>query len=132
MAKSQPRNDAISRTQSLLSGLQESLNGDSQLRAELSDDLEAISAGSNDHLGELLDVTSSIEDSVNELLCDLSTLQSALDIYGIAGSSCQRGGFDLSEAVSVFSKLLPDHRDWDNRLHQLFTRLHSMKRSIAH
>ena len=130
MAKNQQ--NAVSRTQSIISGIQSGLDDNSDLRAELSEELEAIEIGSNGHLLHLLEVVSDIEDEVNMLLCDLETIASAMEIYSVAGSSCQRGEFHLSDIVSVVSKLLPDHSDWDRRLHQHFTRLHAMKRGLAH
>lgn len=118
--------------QSLIKNLQSQLDTDDELRASLSDDLDAIEVGSNSHLEQLLEVASEIEDDINELLCDLETAQSAMDIYLIAGSACPRGEFHLSDITTVFLKLLPKSREWDNRLHQQFTRLHSMKRGLAH
>lgn len=130
MARSKP--EAGSKTQSLIQNLQSQLDADGDLRASLSDDLESIEAGSNTHLEQLLEVVSEIEDNINVLLCDLETAQSAIEVYSIAGLSCQRGEIHLSNIVAVFSKLLPDHTDWDRCLHQQFTRLHAMKRGLAH
>lgn len=130
MAKNQQ--NTVSRTQSIISGIQSGLDNNSDLRAELSEELAAIELGSNGHLLHLLEVVSDIEDEVNLLLCDLETIASAMEIYSIAGASCQRGEFHLSNIVAVLSKLLPDHSDWDNRIHQHFTRLHAMKRGLAH
>ena len=118
--------------QSLIQNLQSQLDTDGELRASLSGDLQAIEAGSNTHLEQLLDVVSEIEDNINTLLCDLETAKSAMEIYAIAGSTCQRGEFHLSSVVAVLSKLLPDHIDWDRCLHQQFHRLHTMKRGLAH
>lgn len=117
---------------SLIENLQSQLDADGELRSSLANDLQSIESGSNGHLEQLLDVVSVIEGEINLLLCDLETAHSAMEIYAVAGSSCQRGEFHLSSIVSVFSKLLPDHNDWDRRLHQQFTRLHAMKRGLAH
>lgn len=118
--------------QSLVSKLQSQLDSDGELRASLADDLADIDAGSNGHLQELLGVASEIEDDINELLCGMSLLQSALEVYSIAASYSSSGEIDIHEATSIFINLLPKHREWDARLHEQFKRLHSMKRALAH
>lgn len=118
--------------QSLVSNLQSQLDSDGELRASLAGDMADITAGSNDHLLELLGVTRDLEDDVNNLLCDLSLLQAALEVYSIAACSGTKGEIDVSDATAVFINLLPKSRDWDARLHQHFHRLHTMKRTIAH
>lgn len=131
MANRQSPKQPIS-AQSLISNLQSQLDSDGQLRASLTDDLADINAGSNDHLVELFEVASDIEDAVNELLGDLSLLQSALNAYGLAAASSERSKLDLCDTVVILSKLLPDHIGWDRRIHEHFKRLHAMKRSTTH
>jgi len=130
MARNKPEAGATAK--SLIQTLQSQLDADGALRELLSGDLEEIGAGSNSHLEHLLEVASEIEDDINLLLCELETAESAMDIYAIAGSACTRGEIHLSTVTAVFLKLLPKCRDWDSRLHQQFTRLHAMKRGLAH
>lgn len=124
--------DQVFNTQSLISGLQSQLDTDSALRADLSSDLEEIDAGSNGHLELLLAIAGELEDEINELLTNLSVAQSALEVYNIAGCTSQSGSIDMSEATTVFLRLLPNHREWDAKLNQQFKRLNSMKRSLTH
>lgn len=118
--------------QSLVSNLQSQLDNDGELRASLAGDLADISAGSNGHLQELLGVGRDLETDVNNLLCDLSLLQAALEVYSLAAGSSTRGEIDVSDATAVFINLLPKHREWDARLHEHFKRLHALKRTLAH
>lgn len=131
MAKRQSQKPGFS-AQTLISNLQSQLDSDGELRASLAGELTEIESGSNAHLLELLDVSSVIEDDVNELLCELSLLQSALETYRIAATTSSSNEIDLCEATSVFINLLPKHHDWDARISQQFKRLHSLSRGLAY
>jgi len=116
---------------SLISRLQNQLDSDSTLRAELSVDIEEINAGSNQHLEQLHDVASSIEDDINELLCDLALASHTLKVYSIVSGTSDRSDLDLSEITGVLQKILPNCRSWEDRFHEHFKQLWSMNRSIV-
>lgn len=122
------RPDSLSKTQALLSNLEAQIQDDASLRSSLVEDVEKLESGSLDNLERLLRIAMSLENDVNELICDLTLVWNALDAYSAATS--QPIDLELSDVISVLMKLVPNTRDWDNRLEEHFRGLYSLKKRV--